>query len=211
MLALAVSTAFWHVMAIWIVLSLAQWVSFTTAIGERQRHAPAHLQARVGITGRAIAIGSMTAGATGASLLAHVVDLRTLYIGMGIATLLVAVVLGPEAAERAARSALPRAPRPATSELGDGRRTGADARLVGRFLGDARGARRERRHDHAAVGARRRRFSIVSENTCWRPASAPMWGTAPTRIRPASCSRATRAISPLIARLRSAMKSTRTP
>lgn len=94
-LALAASTAFWEVLAIWIVLSLAQWVSFTTAIGERQRHAPAHLQARVGITGRAIAIASMTAGATGASLLAHVVELRTLYTGMGIATLLVAAALGP--------------------------------------------------------------------------------------------------------------------
>jgi MFS family permease len=94
-LALAVSTAFWMVLVVWIVLSLAQWVSFTTAIGERQRHAPAHLQARVGITGRAIAIGSMTVGATGASLLAHVVELRTLYVGMGIATLLVAVALGP--------------------------------------------------------------------------------------------------------------------
>jgi predicted MFS family arabinose efflux permease len=94
-LALAASTAFWQVLAIWIVLSLAQWVSFTTAIGERQRHAPAHLQARVGITGRAMAIASMTAGATAASLLAQVVELRTLYAGMGIATLLVAVALGP--------------------------------------------------------------------------------------------------------------------
>jgi predicted MFS family arabinose efflux permease len=94
-LALSVSTAFWEVLAIWIVLSLAQWVSFTTAIGERQRHAPAHLQARVGITGRAIAIASMTAGATGASLAANVVPLRTLYIVMGVATLLVALMLGP--------------------------------------------------------------------------------------------------------------------
>jgi MFS family permease len=94
-LGMAVSTEFWQVLVIWIVLSLAQWVSFTTAIGERQRHAPAHLQARVGITGRAIAIASMTAGATTASLLAHVVDLRTLYVAMGIATLLVAVVAGP--------------------------------------------------------------------------------------------------------------------
>jgi MFS family permease len=94
-LALAVSTTFWEVMAVWIVLSLAQWVSFTTAIGERQRHAPAHLQARVGITGRAIAIASMTVGATGASLLANVIALRTLYVGMGIATLLVAAALGP--------------------------------------------------------------------------------------------------------------------
>ena len=94
-LALAASTAFWEVLVIWIVLSLAQWVSFTTAIGERQRHAPAHLQARVGITGRAIAIASMTAGATGSSLLAHIVGLRTLYVGMGVATLLVAVALGP--------------------------------------------------------------------------------------------------------------------
>lgn len=94
-LGLAVSTSFWEVLLIWIVLSLAQWVSFTTAIGERQRHAPAHLQARVGITGRAIAIASMTAGATCASLLAHIVELRTLYVGMGIATLLVGVVMGP--------------------------------------------------------------------------------------------------------------------
>jgi MFS family permease len=94
-LALAASTVFWEVLAVWVVLSLAQWVSFTTAIGERQRHAPAHLQARVGITGRAIAIASMTAGATGASLLAHFVELRTLYVGMGIATLLVSVTLGP--------------------------------------------------------------------------------------------------------------------
>jgi len=94
-LALAVSTAFWEVLIVWVVLSLAQWVSFTTAIGERQRHAPAHLQARVGITGRAIAIASMTAGATGASVLAQVVGLRALYAAMGIATLLVAIVLGP--------------------------------------------------------------------------------------------------------------------
>jgi predicted MFS family arabinose efflux permease len=94
-LAVAASSTFWEVLVVWIVLSLAQWVSFTTAIGERQRHAPAHLQARVGITGRAIAIASMTAGATGASLLAHVVELRTLYAGMGVATLLVAVALGP--------------------------------------------------------------------------------------------------------------------
>ena len=92
-------------LAIWIVLSLAQWVSFTTAIGERQRHAPAHLQARVGITGRAIAIASMTAGATCASLLAHVVELRTLYAGMGIATLLVAVVMGPRLLRAPARVA----------------------------------------------------------------------------------------------------------
>ncbi len=99
-LALATSTAFWQVLGIWVVLSLAQWVSFTTAIGERQRHAPAHMQARVGITGRAIAMGSMTAGATGASLLAHVVELRTLYYGMGVATLLVAVVLGPRLLRR---------------------------------------------------------------------------------------------------------------
>jgi predicted MFS family arabinose efflux permease len=94
-LALAASNAFWEVLVVWIVLSLAQWVSFTTAIGERQRHAPAHLQARVGITGRAIAVGSMTAGATGASVLAQFVELRALYAGMGVATLLVAAVLGP--------------------------------------------------------------------------------------------------------------------
>jgi predicted MFS family arabinose efflux permease len=104
-LALAAVDEFWQVMAFWVVLSLAQWVSFTTAIGERQRHAPGHLQARVGITGRAIAIGSMTAGATTASLLANVVDLRAIYVAMGIATMLVAVTMGPR---------LLRGPEPAT-------------------------------------------------------------------------------------------------
>jgi MFS family permease len=108
-LALAASSAFWEVLAVWVVLSFAQWVSFTTAIGERQRHAPAHLQARVGITGRAIAIASMTAGAIGASLLAHVVELRTLYVGMGIATLLVAVVLGPRLLRGPSAMAVPAA------------------------------------------------------------------------------------------------------
>jgi hypothetical protein len=49
----------------------------------------------------------MTAGATGASLLAHVVDLRTLYIGMGVATLLVAAVLGPKLLSAAASLGTP--------------------------------------------------------------------------------------------------------
>ena len=155
-LALAVADAFWEVLIAWIVLSLAQWVSFTTAIGERQRHAPAHLQARVGITGRAIAIASMTGGATGA--------------GPGR-------IFGASGASSAATLAVP---------------GGNEVTMTRQW-------------------ARRRRFSIVSENTCARPALAPMCGTAPTRIRPTSCSRAMRASSLLIARLRTARKSTWTP
>ena len=170
MLALAVSTAFWQVLVVWIVLSLAQWVSFTTAIGERQRHAPAHLQARVGITGRAIAIASMTAGATGASLLAHVVDAAHALRRHGRRDAARRRRARPAAAaRRPARWSPQRAARDCRADSATGAGPGRDAHGVAR--------RRPRRVATLAVPggndvtitrqcARRSRFSIVSENTC---------------------------------------------
>jgi hypothetical protein len=48
---LAVARDFWSALLALSALTLAIWVSVTTLVGERQRHAPHHLQARVGITG----------------------------------------------------------------------------------------------------------------------------------------------------------------
>ena len=90
-LALAAAHGFWPALAGYVALTLAFWVSVTTMIGERQRHAPERLQARVGITGRMIAVGAMTVGSLVASGLAELIALRTLYAGVGIATLLIAV------------------------------------------------------------------------------------------------------------------------
>jgi MFS family permease len=89
-LGLAAAHGFWQALVAYVALTLAFWVSVTTMIGERQRHAPERLQARVGITGRMIAVGAMTVGGLIASGVAELVPLRTLYVGVGVATLLVA-------------------------------------------------------------------------------------------------------------------------
>lgn len=89
-IALAATTGFWTALVAFSALTLAIWVSVTTLIGERQRHAPHHLQARVGITGRGIAFASMMVGSLVASALATVVPLRALYLGVGLAALAVA-------------------------------------------------------------------------------------------------------------------------
>jgi MFS family permease len=89
-LALAVARDFWSALFAFSALTLAIWVSVTTLIGERQRHAPHHLQARVGITGRGIAFASMMVGSLIASTLASFVSLRALYLGVGFAALAVA-------------------------------------------------------------------------------------------------------------------------
>jgi len=91
-IALAVARDFWSALFAFSALTLAIWVSVTTLIGERQRHAPHHLQARVGITGRGIAFTAMMLGSLVASTLASFVPLRALYLGVGLAALAVAAV-----------------------------------------------------------------------------------------------------------------------
>jgi MFS family permease len=87
--ALSISPEFWTALLSSALTTLAVWMSVTTLIGERQRHAPPNLQGRVGITGRAIAFGSMTVGSLVVSALAGVVPLRVVFLGVGLATLAV--------------------------------------------------------------------------------------------------------------------------
>lgn len=110
--ALAGVPGFWSALAAYAVLDFSIWISVTALIGERQRLAPDHLQARVGITGRAIALGSMTAGSLIASGLAVVVPLRALYLGVGLTALAIALWAVPALLRQAgAAVALPE-PRP---------------------------------------------------------------------------------------------------
>lgn len=99
---LAGAPGFWGALVAYAALNLAIWISVTSLIGERQRLAPDHLQARVGITGRAIALGSMMVGSLVASGLAVVVPLRALYLGVGLTALAIAGWAVPALLRRAA-------------------------------------------------------------------------------------------------------------
>jgi MFS family permease len=114
--------AFATALVAFTALNLSIWVSVTSLIGERQRHAPHHLQARVGITGRAIAFASMTAGSLAATAVAAFVPLRGLYLGVGVAALVIAAWAVP-ALLRSART---------TSEAGEDAGVAADTADEGR-------------------------------------------------------------------------------
>jgi MFS family permease len=92
---LGLSPAFAFTLCVNAVRSLLDWTMIAMFIGERQRAAPDHLQARVGITGRMMVVGSIALGSAVVSVLSEVVPLRELYVGMGIAILGVALVFGP--------------------------------------------------------------------------------------------------------------------
>jgi MFS family permease len=92
---LGLSPGFVVALGVNAVRSLLDWVMIATFIGERQRAAPDHLQARVGITGRMAVVGSIAVGSAIVSVLSQFVSLRALYVGMGLAILVVALVLGP--------------------------------------------------------------------------------------------------------------------
>ncbi len=77
------------------VRTLLDWVLIATFIGERQRAAPDHLQARVGITGRMAVLGSLALGSAVVSVLSEVASLRLLYVGMACAILVVTLILAP--------------------------------------------------------------------------------------------------------------------
>jgi predicted MFS family arabinose efflux permease len=65
------------------------------SIGERQRRAPARLQARVGIAGRMILLGTIAAGAALASALTASLGVGHLYLVMGAASLVVGMCSAP--------------------------------------------------------------------------------------------------------------------
>ena len=109
---LAGAPEFWTALAAYAVLDFAIWISVTALIGERQRLAPDRLQARVGITGRAIALGSMTVGSLVASGLAVFVPLRALYLGVGLTALVIAAWAVPALLRQAAAAVPLPEPRP---------------------------------------------------------------------------------------------------
>jgi MFS family permease len=78
-----------------LVYLLVEGLVNVVAIGERQRRAPHRLQGRVGIAGRMVALGAMAGGSALASALTRAVGLAHLYIGMGVATALVAALAAP--------------------------------------------------------------------------------------------------------------------
>jgi MFS family permease len=70
-------------------------VFFTNSIGVRQRHAPDALQARVGISGRMVALTALALGSAAASFLTGPFGLRAVYVAMAVTTLTVALVATP--------------------------------------------------------------------------------------------------------------------
>jgi MFS family permease len=90
--ALAVGLAwdFWALVPAVCALYLAEWVTVSAFIGERQRRAPEHLQARVGISGRTINMASATVGSAIASGATAFAGLRSIYVAMALGTLVIA-------------------------------------------------------------------------------------------------------------------------
>lgn len=67
------------------------WLLSTLLISERQRRAPADLQARVGMTGRMLILGGVAAGSALATALAGTAGVRATYLTMAAAAAVVAI------------------------------------------------------------------------------------------------------------------------
>ncbi len=65
--------------------SLGDYSLLSTIIGERQRGVPDRLQARVGISGRMIAVAAISSGAVVGSVLSDLIGVRGVFIASGIA------------------------------------------------------------------------------------------------------------------------------
>jgi len=73
----------------------------TMFISERQRRAPADLQARVGIAGRMLLLGAVAAGSAVATALAGKAGIRDTYLAMAGSAAVIAVALGSPLVRRA--------------------------------------------------------------------------------------------------------------
>ena len=91
-LGVGLAFGFWALLPAICALYLAEWITMAAFIGERQRRAPPHLQARVGISGRTINMASATVGAALASAATEFTGLREIYVGMAVLTLVVVLV-----------------------------------------------------------------------------------------------------------------------
>ena len=71
------------------------WLLSTLFIGERQRRAPGELRARVGIAGRMLLLGALTAGSLLASALTSAIGIRGVYALMSLAAITATLAFGP--------------------------------------------------------------------------------------------------------------------
>jgi len=77
------------------------WLLSTMFISERQRRAPADLQARVGIAGRMLLLGAVAAGSAVATALAGKAGIRETYLAMAGSAAVIVVALGSPLVRRA--------------------------------------------------------------------------------------------------------------
>jgi predicted MFS family arabinose efflux permease len=87
--ALSVAAGFAAALVAVVAYLFIEGLVSVVAIAERQRRAPERLQARVGIAGRMILLGSMASGAALASALTSSIGIAHLYLAMGAATFVV--------------------------------------------------------------------------------------------------------------------------
>ena len=92
---LGLSPAFAFALCANAARSLLDWTMIATFIGERQRAAPDHLQARVGITGRMMVIGSIALGSAIVSVLSQFVRCARCTSAWASRSSCVALVFGP--------------------------------------------------------------------------------------------------------------------
>jgi len=98
---LATATALPTAVLTFMLYSGLSWLLSTMFISERQRGAPADLQARVGIAGRMLLLGAVAAGSALATALAGKAGIRVTYLAMAVAAAVIAVTVGPPLIRRA--------------------------------------------------------------------------------------------------------------
>jgi predicted MFS family arabinose efflux permease len=91
---LATATALPATVLTFMAYSGFSWLLSTMFISERQRRAPADLQARVGIAGRMLLLGAMAAGSAFATALAGKAGIRATYLAMALSAVVVVLAVG---------------------------------------------------------------------------------------------------------------------
>jgi len=99
--ALATATTLPATVLTFMAYSGLSWLLSTMFISERQRRAPADLQARVGIAGRMLLLGAVAAGSAVATALAEKAGIRATYLAMAGSAAVIAVALGSPLVRRA--------------------------------------------------------------------------------------------------------------
>jgi MFS family permease len=91
---LATATALPAAVPAFMAYSGLSWLLSVLLISERQRRAPADLQARVGIAGRMLILGGVAAGSALATALAGAAGIRVTYLAMAASAAVIALATG---------------------------------------------------------------------------------------------------------------------